>query len=248
MVCKGPRLLRPLAARLEAQVKLWGAGAGTFKGKGPAITEVVALVAALVGLELLLVKQFPSTSPAWSTSWLLRIASFRAVELGALALWARLRGIGPAHFGLTGARAMKGLRTGLLLSALFGLCAAGAEAIFKLLGAGSFLSAVSGPRVSTEALPALFLAAVVVAPFFEELLFRGIVYGALRRRLQVLPALIATTALFALAHSATGGVPWVQAVGGIVFVYAYEKSSSLWAPFTVHALGNFALFALPFIV
>lgn len=214
---------------------------------GAGIIEAVAMLVALVALETLTARLLPATSAPWSASALWRVALIRAVEIVLIYGWLRFRGYSAANFGLTGARARKGLTIGLALSALFAVVAAGAELAFAFLGQGSFLRMVSGPRVAADAVAPLAVAAVIIGPFFEELVFRGLLYGALRRHLGVLPALITVTALFALAHAAGGHIPWVQAVGGIVFVFALEKSGSLWAPFTVHALGNMALFCLPYL-
>ena len=71
---------------------------------------------------------------------------------------------------------------------------------------------------------------------------------ALRKRIPLLPALAAVTLIFALAHYAQSGgahLPWVQGVGGVVFCLLYDKTQSLWSPYLVHALGNLALFSLP---
>lgn len=225
---------------------------GSFKTTPPlrsgvGIVEAVAMLVALVALETLTAKLVPSGAPAWSPTALWRIALVRAVEIICVYGWLSFRGYSLASFGLTGARAKKGVLVGLALSALFAAGAAGAEFVFALTGKGSFLQLVSGPRVSASAVAPLAVAAIIVGPFFEELIFRGVLYGALRRVLGVLPALMAVTALFALAHAVGGHIPWVQAVGGIAFVFALEKSGSLWAPFTVHALGNLALFFLPYL-
>ena len=53
------------------------------------------------------------------------------------------------------------------------------------------------------------------------------------------------SSVVSLAHSVTARVPWIQAVGGVLFCVAYEMSGSLWAPIIVHLTGNLVIFLLP---
>jgi membrane protease YdiL (CAAX protease family) len=80
-------------------------------------------------------------------------------------------------------------------------------------------------------------AAVIVAPLVEETVFRGFVYGVLKRFTDPIFAAITSSALFALAHFHLGSaVPlFVLALG---FVGAYERSGSLLVPMFMHALFN----------
>ena len=87
-----------------------------------------------------------------------------------------------------------------------------------------------------------FLVGGVVAPVAEEILFRGLVYGFLRRWGAIL-AVILSTALFALAPPLRG-LPLTQIVGGLLFASAYEMENNLLVPITIHVLGNLAIFTL----
>jgi uncharacterized protein len=79
--------------------------------------------------------------------------------------------------------------------------------------------------------------AVIVAPLVEETVFRGFVYGVVKRFTDPIFAAIASSALFALAHFHLGSaVPlFVLALG---FVGAYERTGSLLVPMLMHALFN----------
>jgi membrane protease YdiL (CAAX protease family) len=81
------------------------------------------------------------------------------------------------------------------------------------------------------------VAAVVVAPLVEETVFRGFVYGVVKRFTDPIFAAIVSSALFALAHFHLGSaVPlFVLALG---FVGAYERTGSLLVPMLMHALFN----------
>lgn len=91
---------------------------------------------------------------------------------------------------------------------------------------------------------ALFAVGGLIGPVAEEMFFRGILYGYLRRW-GVIPAMAVSTAGFVLLHS-TAGV--TQIAGGILFAAAYETEGRLMTPITIHVAGNTALFALPLIV
>ena len=87
----------------------------------------------------------------------------------------------------------------------------------------------------------------IVGPLAEEVFFRGLIYGFLRRWGAVV-AVTVSTLIFVLAHpSAFSGIPFTQAVGGILFAMAYEKEQNLVAPITIHGLGNLAIFALSWV-
>jgi len=82
----------------------------------------------------------------------------------------------------------------------------------------------------------VFLAAVI-APLFEELLFRGVALPLVARRLGVAPAVVLISAFFAIVHFHTASlVPlFLIAVG---FSLAYIYSGSLLVPIVMHSLFN----------
>ncbi|MDQ6848279.1 MAG: CPBP family intramembrane metalloprotease [Candidatus Dormibacteraeota bacterium] len=77
----------------------------------------------------------------------------------------------------------------------------------------------------------------VIAPLAEESIFRGFVYGWLRRRLPVLPAVVISAAVFSAAH-----VVLVLALPlfgvGVILALLYEYSDSLLPGAIVHGLFN----------
>ena len=83
----------------------------------------------------------------------------------------------------------------------------------------------------------LILGACVIIPVLEETLFRGVLYGALRRRLPVGPAMLSSAAVFAAGHlSAEGFVPYL--VVGVMLAWLYERSGSLLASTAAHGAFN----------
>ena len=85
--------------------------------------------------------------------------------------------------------------------------------------------------------------AVVAAPLFEELFFRGFAYPVLKQRLGAPTALIIVSAVFALIHYHLPSMAPLFALG-LGLGIAYEVTGSLLAPITMHALFNAANIAM----
>ncbi len=171
------------------------------------------------------------------------LGAARVVEILLLLLIVSIWGKGMSSIGLTGDQFVAGLRKGLTWSAVFGLCA--------LLGFAVLYAAHINPLglLKTHLPPSalgvilFFLVGSLVAPIAEEIFFRGILYGFLRRW-GVLTAVVGSTAVFVLAHAITAVIPVTQIVGGVVFAVAFEVTGNLIVPITIHVLGNTVLFAL----
>lgn len=82
------------------------------------------------------------------------------------------------------------------------------------------------------------LLAVVVAPLFEELLFRGILLPWLRRVLGVWPAIVTSSLLFAVLHADAWPAPIPLFVLALFLGYLAYRTSSLVAPIVLHATFN----------
>jgi membrane protease YdiL (CAAX protease family) len=78
--------------------------------------------------------------------------------------------------------------------------------------------------------------ALIAAPLFEEFIFRGLIFGGLRRSFGVWPATLASAALFAIMHPAFSIIPVF--IMGACAALAYERSRSLLTPMIVHAVYN----------
>lgn len=78
---------------------------------------------------------------------------------------------------------------------------------------------------------------VVLAPLGEELFFRGLLFGALRRRFRFPGAAVISAVAFALFHIAPLLMPLMFFVGiGLAFIY--ERRGSLMGPIAAHAAFN----------
>ena len=78
--------------------------------------------------------------------------------------------------------------------------------------------------------------ALVAAPLFEEFIFRGLIFGGLRRSFGLWPAALASAALFAIVHPAISIAPVF--VLGLCAALVYERTRSLLAPMLAHAVYN----------
>jgi hypothetical protein len=78
--------------------------------------------------------------------------------------------------------------------------------------------------------------ALIAAPLFEEFIFRGLIFGGLRRSFGVWPAALASAALFAIVHPTISIVPVF--VLGVCAALVYDRSRSLLAPMLTHAVYN----------
>ena len=98
----------------------------------------------------------------------------------------------------------------------------------------------SAPRMTA-------LIVIVLAPFIEEVLFRGLVFGTIRENSRPV-AYAVSCALFAFLHVWTFALSnWdlgyfvlmlQYLVPGIVFAWAYEYSGTIWTAVALHATVN----------
>jgi hypothetical protein len=81
--------------------------------------------------------------------------------------------------------------------------------------------------------------AILAAPVFEEFIFRGLIFGGLRRSLGPGVATLASAAIFAIVHPPLSVIPVFFL--GVCAALVYERSRMLAAPMVVHALYNAAV-------
>ena len=90
--------------------------------------------------------------------------------------------------------------------------------------------------------------AVVLAPFYEELLFRRVLFGRLASAGLVWTGIIVTSLLFALTHEIPGlsdngwlgtAQLWlVYGLMGAVFAWVYHRTGTLFAAILAHGINN----------
>ncbi|MDD5201393.1 MAG: CPBP family intramembrane metalloprotease, partial [Terrimicrobiaceae bacterium] len=95
---------------------------------------------------------------------------------------------------------------------------------------------LGGPLGPMDKASAVALA-VIAAPLTEEFVFRGYLYGVLKKHFGPLAAMLASALLFAAVHQNLPAIPALAALA-IGLTLAYELTGSLWAPVVMHALFN----------
>lgn len=91
-----------------------------------------------------------------------------------------------------------------------------------------------------------FMTLVILPPLFEELLFRGYLFGKLRGRFSFWAAAIVSSVTFGLVHG-----QWNVAIDtfvlGMFLSYLRESTGSIWPAVVLHGLKNGLAFFLLFI-
>lgn len=101
----------------------------------------------------------------------------------------------------------------------------------------------------------IFFALVVVPPITEEIVFRGFVFGSLKKTMPVIVAAILTSLLFGAGHlmEGSGGQPLYIAgidtfVLSMILIWLRQKTGSLWSSIFLHALKNGTAFVTLFLL
>ena len=140
-------------------------------------------------------------------------------------------------------RIRDGLLRGGIWSAGFGFMVLLGAVLLKMAGISARNLIAADLPTSLPSLLAFLVVGGIISPVAEEIFFRGLVFGYLRRW-GAWAAIGISTALFVMAHASLQGVPFPQIVGGVLFALAYEKEKNLLVPITIHVLGNLAIFAV----
>ena len=197
------------------------------------------------------------------------IGALRALEfayggVGKAQLWAALATTFILQAGLAGAAYRLGPRSLNRLRQLFGPVRLGTARLF-LWGGAAFVGTVSltilysvvVSAVSEDFLPpplpaaleggelrlVVFVLIVIATPIVEEAFFRGFVFGGLVSHWRVHWAVLASAAIFAVAHVD----PRLMApafIAGVVYAAVYRRTGSVWPAILAHTAQNAVAFAL----
>ena len=92
----------------------------------------------------------------------------------------------------------------------------------------------------------MIIAAVIIGPVVEELVFRFSIFELIKNKWIAFPV---SAVLFGLIHVLSSNVSFIQMIAlllpysasGVVFALAYEKSNrNIWLPITIHSITNLA--------
>ena len=222
-----------------------GAAGGVWRGRDVAIAVALYFAVQITGAVLTLLTG--GLDQAQLTVPTLLFSSF--ASLGSVGALMALRRLSLHAVGLTPlTRRWLWLCLGLGLALLFGrqLLAVGLAALAPGLQVGAdLLAQVLLPEGALDKAAVLVLGGVV-APVGEELLFRGVLFGALRRRWSFWPAAVVSSLIFGTIHV----IPLqmiTAATLGVALCWARERSRTLTAPVVMHVVNNLVAFILAFI-
>ena len=126
---------------------------------------------------------------------------------------------------------------GLLTVPLAGLV----NALVTSLTDGPFenpqIEVLAPTALSVPAMVGMLVLAAGVAPVVEEIVFRGVLYGWLRRFLSPAAGIVLSALVFGAVHGIPQLVP-ALAVQGVVLAMVYERTRSLWPSIVLHGVFN----------
>lgn len=100
--------------------------------------------------------------------------------------------------------------------------------------------------VDAVGVAALFAIAVIVGPFVEEVVFRGVLYGALRNRVGPGWGMWLSGTMFGLVHVDLLWLVVPTALLGVALAWLMEKTGSLWVSVVAHMAFNLAALVLAY--
>jgi membrane protease YdiL (CAAX protease family) len=141
----------------------------------------------------------------------------------------------------------KGLSLGILVIPLSGLIALAIQLIFDLPVSNPQIPFLAPDGFTWLGAIGMLLMGGFLAPFAEELYFRGVLYPWLRQRWGVEIAILASSFIFGIVHgnAALAGAAFVL---GIILAWVYERSDSLWPAVLIHVINNSVKIAVLYIL
>lgn len=82
-----------------------------------------------------------------------------------------------------------------------------------------------------------YIGTIILIPFAEEIIFRGLAYTRLRRTMSFLPAAIISSVLFGVCHGQSLWIVYATLMG-FMLVFVFDRYRSIWASFLLHLCFN----------
>lgn len=134
-------------------------------------------------------------------------------------------------------------------AAFAGLYAMGYHSLIESLGVEMVQDTVNLFQTTQDmnVLILMAFAALVVAPICEEVVFRGYIYPVLKRFSGPWVGALVSALVFSAAHGSLAALLPLF-IFGLVLVFLYEWTGSIWAPIAAHYLFNGATVAIQMLV
>ncbi len=204
----------------------------------------IGVVAGIFAVVLLAIWGFAETWDVSGTAAtviaLLASATLQAAMLGCVWYFViRRSGSSWRELGFRRIRPLQAVTVGIIGVIAAYLAVVAYAAIVTGLGIEILIPNEFPQELAREPLSLMILAvtALAIAPFTEELFFRGFAYQALRKRLSPLRAATVTSGLFGIAHLGLGLIIPIALVG-MILVAAFRRTGNLWSSIIIHAGFN----------
>ncbi len=199
---------------------------------GLGVAGVVAVAIFTPHGEKLFARSLPLVVAAFVVQTVILIACIYVLGLRRRGLpWSAI-GFRPAPARWYGAAVLLGVALHFLLNALVSALETPlselSEVVVRVLAPEGF---------SWAGMAAMVAVGGVIAPLGEEALYRGVLYGWLRRKWGPLAGTIVSALIFGISHWNPYWAAFATVVG-VVLAVVYEKSGSLWPPILVHMSYN----------
>lgn len=83
-----------------------------------------------------------------------------------------------------------------------------------------------------------FFSASIVSPIYEEIFYRGFLYGFFSSRCGILSGMLISSLIFTLVHIPTFNTLPVNFVSGLIFAWVYQKTGSVIPSILIHGVFN----------
>lgn len=202
---------------------------------------IAAFVATVIGIVagILVLGSVPSTEPGHLVTGGAELVFYAAGGWFAWAILRRLRpgALRPLHrtdgrIILYGLGALVAIRVATAVGLTLTRQSAHVQSGFE-----NFSVASSVPGITAVAVVLALLTMVAAGPVVEEIVFRGLLFGALARPLGVFGAALISAALFAGVHGDAVLFPTLAALG-FVSALSYAATGNLAVPIVLHAANN----------
>jgi len=234
-----PALFTRADGRERIGIPFWNgilsAVASTLIGFVALFVAVFVVVVAIV----LATGHAPSTDPGHPVFAIGQIVFYAA---GGAFAWRRLRTPGRTVFRPLDARDVR-----IMLIAVAALIGVRVVTIIQLVVSNQTQHVQSGfehfsvtskaPSITALSVTLAVVTLVFIAPIIEEIVFRGLLFGALAPRLGVLASAAISALIFAVIHGDLVFFPSI-AVLGFVAALTYAATGNLVVPIILHALNN----------
>jgi membrane protease YdiL (CAAX protease family) len=234
-----PRIFTAADGRELVAVPFWNGVLSALGGM--AIGLVVAVVGAIVLVLVVIIAtgRTPSTNPGHPLTVAIEVIFYAAC--GSFAWW-RLRTTGrnplrkptghDIRVILIGIAALVLVRTALVVQLM-----ATHQTKHVQTGLEHFDVVTKNPTITAIGVALTLLTLVVLGPIVEEIVFRGLLFGALAPRLGVLAAALITALLFGAIHGDLVLFPALAALGFIAAL-AYAATGNLVVAIALHTINN----------